>query len=1272
MSILQQVTFEHIRRLSDAQLTNLLLRLLNLEALKNGIPLSDVRVPLNITIGDGGEDGRIKWSDGIEKTDNIPSRFSIFQVKATGMGPEKCKAELFTSTGEIKPKIKSVASENGAYVIFCQNNAQDIDKNIKKIREGLKEGGIANHATLTVEFYDAERIASWVNQYPQAAIYVAECSVGISFDIGLKTWDGLNTRIDFQGKFEQYFTTEKIKSYLSLLQEQASKERSVTRIIGLPGLGKTRMIFEAFRVIDATDQKQTLLKEQFFYYDAKITGNQLPAFFSELITNKYKGTLFIDNCDLELHKKLCEEVKRIDSKLNLITSDFNPEERYRATEIEIIKLTPDDFQPIILEQLKHLFPGLPEMDLQRIEELVQGFPAMAVNLGQDRMDRIENIGELNDDDLLEKLLWGRGEGNEDEKKILRACAVFQHFGFYDEYEAQRNFIASHPNICSLTGNEQEKCDKFFDICVKFVERGILQRQGRYLFVRPKPLAIRLAADWWRRCRPEIVSGLLADVTKVGLANQLCDQIAKLDFLPAAKDITKQLCGDNSPFGQAEVLNTEEGSRLFRSLVEVNPEATTNTLVRLYGTKSIDELKKVDKGRRNLVWALEKLCFRQVVFSKASKIMFAFAVAENETWGNNATSQFLQLFQPTLSGTQANLNERFTLIEFGLNHKESAYRELAMDALARGLSFGHSTRMGGAEKQGSGMALEDNMPTKGEAHEYWRKILEHLKVIALNEPERNEIVRSQIQTHIRGLCYGQAAYLLIPVLNEMIDKFGNNWPELLSSLKQALKFEGGWMSDTEREGFKELIARLTPSLEDFAYSYDIIVGTPRFEDVDDSSDFYERSINKSVDLAEYYVKSVHDKDKYLSIFVRGDQQYAHHFGKKVCELIGEDEITVFFAKLVKEAGEAPADKRNVTILAGIIAGVKDDTRKKVFTDTIVNDPVLYEYAFSIVCSVDPSLEIIYSLFQLIDAGKRPIGSFTAFKYGRALDHLEIKEVIELSERIASYSKEGQWTALSILYMFCHSNANNWNECKQTIQEILSTPGFIQVERQMQSLEFYNWQDSVSKLLKEGNPTFAEFIAKEILAFCDQAEFFLAFDSYIQNALILLLENYFEVVWPVISQGLLSDKEHYYVFYHLKQMLGSHIGGMGNETGILFRNNLDEIYEWCQSNQPLAPIRIANMAPIFHKENNNITWHPFTRRIIDNFGQDEKVRKEISANMGTYSWTGSIVPLLKSKQKLFRDIENHPITEVSIWATQNLEWLEEQIRQERNNDAEWFIE
>lgn len=127
MARLFEVTCEEIRGLNDYQLTDLLRRLLLLEAKSHNIPAASVSVSMTIDAPDGGSDGTIEWSDGVKRTNYIPSRLCIFQVKATPMPPSKCANEVLQKhrkkgvPRELKPRVREVIARGGSYVLFCRN-----------------------------------------------------------------------------------------------------------------------------------------------------------------------------------------------------------------------------------------------------------------------------------------------------------------------------------------------------------------------------------------------------------------------------------------------------------------------------------------------------------------------------------------------------------------------------------------------------------------------------------------------------------------------------------------------------------------------------------------------------------------------------------------------------------------------------------------------------------------------------------------------------------------------------------------------------------------------------------------------------------------------------------------------------------------------------------------------------------------------------------------------------------------------------------------------
>jgi hypothetical protein len=423
-----------------------------------------------------------------------------------------------------------------------------------------------------------------------------------------------------------------------------------------------------------------------------------------------------------------------------------------------------------------------------------------VELGQAVLSGEGSIAELNDDVLLKKLVWGRGAPNDTALRVLRICSVFSSLGIEEEVEYQLEAAAILVGVPKTV---------FQDQIVAFSDRGIIQRRGRFIRVEPLPVALRLASDWWKGRSPQNVRTLI-DTVRSEMVESMCEQLRLLSHLDKAKTIAADLCGDSAPFGSAEVLNTETGSRCFRALVEVNPEATLLALERVFGGLSAEQLRSVDQGRREIVWALERLVFRKETFARAARLLLVFATAETERWSNNATGQFLQLFHAYLPGTEASLDDRITILEEEIRSLDRAVRSVIVRALDHALETTHYSRTYGAEEQGSGPAMRDYEPSGLELARYWDRALEMLADSAAAQTAEGVDARNFLAGRIRGLIVQGRLDPVEAAVNLVIMATGKYWPRALESVSEALEYEGSGMPLKYLQRVTELRNKLMPT------------------------------------------------------------------------------------------------------------------------------------------------------------------------------------------------------------------------------------------------------------------------------------------------------------------------------------------------------------------------------------------------------------------------------------------------------------------------------
>jgi len=459
----------------------------------------------------------------------------------------------------------------------------------------------------------------------------------------------------------------------------------------------------------------------------------------------------------------------------------------------------------------------------------------------------------------------------------------------------------------------------------------------------------------------------------------------LGYNDKAVQIVEKITGPNSPFDDAEVLNTELGSRLFRSFVEVNPIAVSQNFKRQFFNKSTEELLKIRAGRRNIIWTLEKLCFDKRTFSDSAKVLLQFAIAENETWANNATNQFLHLFNIHLSGTEAVLEERWKIIDWLLNKGDKAYYDFALRAMKVGLNFGHASRMGGAEQQGS-KRLIDNNPTWKEIDEYWGNILNKLLEIIKSKNEYSDLASEAIANCTRTMFHIGMGKLILTYLKEISELKNNDWDSGLKGLKFARKYENHSIPEQQLVEINRLIELLTKT--DFSTKYLTLSSSYHLDN--DETYSSEKVIEAIINLADEFISSEISWEETFPAFYKNQQVFSFHFGKRLSELLKDDKTKInrFIDYSLEIISQIPQEERNYAVLGGFIvnssAEIKKDFYSRLYQSSEFNRQLFY------FLSIDKSgKEYFELLFHLIDNKVYDVNSFYTFTYSNALAQLSLE-------------------------------------------------------------------------------------------------------------------------------------------------------------------------------------------------------------------------------------------------------------------------------------------
>ena len=170
------------------------------------------------------------------------------------------------------------------------------------------------------------------------------------------------------------------------------------------------------------------------------------------------------------------------------------------------------------------------------------------------------------------------------------------------------------------------------------------------------------------------------------------------------------------------------------------EYAISVLNKLFENKSKEELLDFKKGRRYLVWTLDKLVSFNETFNDAAKLLFRLSRAEIETWGNNSKGVFKETFQWLLSGTEVNIVNRLDLLkELYFEYENDEDRLILLDSFKNSYPKVNYT---GSHKNHSN--IPENIPeqydpnTQKEIDDYFEKLKELIVLFYENSSENIQI------------------------------------------------------------------------------------------------------------------------------------------------------------------------------------------------------------------------------------------------------------------------------------------------------------------------------------------------------------------------------------------------------------------------------------------------------------------------------------------------------------------------------------------------------
>jgi hypothetical protein len=228
-----------------------------------------------------------------------------------------------------------------------------------------------------------------------------------------------------------------------------------------------------------------------------------------------------------------------------------------------------------------------------------------------------------------------------------------------------------------------------------------------------------------------------------MALSLFSRVADLGTFEPARHVLSQLMSTKGPFGSLESIEEHELGEFLERLAIIAPDDTIKHLTNLIMVETIDELRQKTKSRRDIVWALEKLAWHSRSFEQAADCLSRLAIAEIETYGNNATGIWKSLFGAILPATAASPNQRINYLKERATSDDCQIRLLTVEACDRALERLESVHVSAERQEGVLVEPRGSVISHQEASEYYGAILDILSMLCIDKDDQISDAASRI-------------------------------------------------------------------------------------------------------------------------------------------------------------------------------------------------------------------------------------------------------------------------------------------------------------------------------------------------------------------------------------------------------------------------------------------------------------------------------------------------------------------------------------------------
>ena len=682
------------------------------------------------TATDAGVDVAVVLKKLTKNSDFVPRKHTIFQVKKHSMPRGKIRDEM-QPKGSLRPIIEDLARESGAYIIVsgADNCAKKtLDLRIEAMKAALNK--LPNKSKLLVDFYCSSRLATWVNNHFSVALWVREKT-----DHQLSGWKPYgNWALVPHGVQSKYLLTEEPRLHdkgrdelfpisigIEKLRESIGDKKS-TRLIGLSGMGKTRLVQALFEKGVGT---KPLEPSDAVYVDLGDEPN--PSAINMLIwliETKRKAVLIVDNCSPKVHNNLTKQLRLQKSSVSILTVEYDIIDDDNPSETDVYKLHASD-ERLTSGLLEQHYSFIDEASAKKIIKLSGGNAKIALVLAG-TLGPNESVGHLSDTELFDRLFYQRRAVD---RGLLEAAQVLSlvYSVSVDSKNTELDLLAGLLDLPSR---------QLFRQTTELLNRELMQKRSNWRAILPHAIANRLASQALKNIPLQDIEEVFLQSDNERFLKSFSKRISYLSSSKEAQEIVASWMAEGGYLGNPEKYNEAQVS-VFCNVALVLPSQALLVLERI----SDDFLHKQNLVTSDFVDLLLFMVNDEVLFEKAARLLIMFAKAElPEANYSPARTKLARLYSFSYSNSEA-----ITGLKLKLIHR------LTMSPEPENVSIGLEFLSTALHSQAPKVYL-DTMSKRGNANTWISKLIDI--AIGLIQSENKDIaakVRSIVSQNFWSLC-----------------------------------------------------------------------------------------------------------------------------------------------------------------------------------------------------------------------------------------------------------------------------------------------------------------------------------------------------------------------------------------------------------------------------------------------------------------------------------------------------------------------------------------